>query len=155
MWLQSPANGQRYQEIGVNLYVGLWQGPTQQQLTDLAAAGMRVICDQNAVGLAHVNDPIIAGWMNNDEPDNAQAIAGQEGYGSAVERSVLQADYKVMTATAMRMGETTASCTIESGRSGVVEVVDESRELHMTDGQFSDDFAADYGVHIYRNVDAG
>jgi hypothetical protein len=33
---------------------------------------MRVICDQNAVGLAHVNDPIIAGWMHNDEPDNAR-----------------------------------------------------------------------------------
>ncbi|MDY0357183.1 MAG: hypothetical protein RBR19_14975, partial [Sedimentisphaerales bacterium] len=29
VWLQSPANAPRYQAAGINLYVGLWRGPTQ------------------------------------------------------------------------------------------------------------------------------
>src|ERR1044071_3172543 len=28
VWLQSPSNAARYQAAGVNLYVGLWKGPT-------------------------------------------------------------------------------------------------------------------------------
>ena len=32
---------------------------------------MSVICAQNKVGLKHVDDPLIAGWMHGDEPDNA------------------------------------------------------------------------------------
>ncbi len=98
VWLQSPANAARYQQIGVNLFVGLWQGPTEEQLADLTAVGMRVICSQNEIGLKHLDDPIIAAWMHADEPDNAQAIPGQEGYGPAVDPAVLQADYERMKA---------------------------------------------------------
>ena len=98
VWVQTPANAVRYQQIDVNLFIGLWQGPTEQQLTDLSAAGMRVICNQNEVGLAHVGDPIIAGWMHDDEPDNAQAIPGEQGYGPAVDPALLQADYDRMKA---------------------------------------------------------
>ena len=98
VWLQSPANAARYQQIGVNLFVGLWQGPTEEQLADLTAVGMRVICSQNEMGLKHLDDPIIAAWMHADEPDNAQAIPGQEGYGPAVDPAVLQADYERMKA---------------------------------------------------------
>ena len=43
VWLQDPANAARYRAAGINLYVGLWQGPTEEQLAALAAAGMRVI----------------------------------------------------------------------------------------------------------------
>ena len=99
VWLQSPANAARYQQIGVNLFVGLWQGPTEEQLADLTAVGMRVICSQNEIGLKHLNDPIIAAWwMHADEPDNAQAIPGQEGYGPALDPAVLQVDYERMKA---------------------------------------------------------
>lgn len=98
VWVQSPSNAARYQAIGVNLYVGLWQGPTEEQLSALSAAGMRVISSQNAVGLAHVNDSVIAGWMHADEPDNAQALPDGGGYGPAVDPAVLQADYERMTA---------------------------------------------------------
>ena len=73
VWLQNPSNVAAYQAAGFNLYIGLWQGPTEGQLAQLAAAGMQVICNQNAVGLAHVNDPLIVGWLDRDEPDNAQA----------------------------------------------------------------------------------
>ena len=32
VWVQDPRNAEPYQEIGVNTYVGLWQGPTEDQL---------------------------------------------------------------------------------------------------------------------------
>lgn len=72
VWLQAPHNAARYREIGVNLYVGLWDGPTTAQLEALAEADMPVICDQNEVGLAFRGETIV-GWMHGDEPDNAQA----------------------------------------------------------------------------------
>ncbi len=84
VWLQDPAHAEGYQEIGINLYVGLWQGPTEAQLAVLTQAGMRVICAQNAAGLRHWDDPIIAGWLQPDEPDNvppvprADIVAGYE-----------------------------------------------------------------------------
>ncbi|MBN1670575.1 MAG: hypothetical protein JXR37_06060 [Kiritimatiellae bacterium] len=71
VWLQDPKNAARYKAAGINLYVGLWKGPTEAQLTALKAAGMPVICAQNKVGLAHKDDPLIVAWMHGDEPDNA------------------------------------------------------------------------------------
>ena len=52
VWLQDPRNAERYKQAGINLYVGLWAGPTDAQLVSLKAAGMSVICEQNQVGLA-------------------------------------------------------------------------------------------------------
>ena len=80
VWNQNPQNAASYQKAGINLYIGLWEGPTEAQLAELKKHGMPVICDQNAVGLAHVNDPTIIGWMQQDEPDNSQTIPGKEGY---------------------------------------------------------------------------
>ena len=97
VWLQSPANAAKYQAAGINLYVGLWQGPTEEQLAALKAANMQLICKQNAVGLAHRADPTIAGWMHEDEPDNAQPITdpvtGKTGYGPCVPPAHIIADY--------------------------------------------------------------
>jgi len=88
VWLQDPANAQRYKDAGFNLYVGLWQGPTEKQLAELKAAGMPVICEQNAVGLAHRDDRTIVGWMHQDEPDNAQPVVdpatGKQEWGPCV-----------------------------------------------------------------------
>ncbi|MGB9876265.1 MAG: hypothetical protein ACPLPS_00690 [bacterium] len=83
VWLQDPKNAQRYKEAGFNLYVGLWKGPTEEQLEALRKAGMMVICDQNEVGLRHLDDPIIVGWMHQDEPDNAQEI-GKDANGNPI-----------------------------------------------------------------------
>src|ERR1051326_6512660 len=41
VWLQAPANAERYRKAGFNLYVGLWRGPTEEQLATLKRAGMR------------------------------------------------------------------------------------------------------------------
>jgi hypothetical protein len=85
VWLQNPANASRYQAAGINLYIGLWEGPKQEQLDALAKVGMHVFCEQNAVGLSNRNNPLIAGWMQGDEPDNAQ-WAGRYGPPISVKR---------------------------------------------------------------------
>jgi len=100
VWLQSPANAKRYKEAGFNLYVGLWKGPTEEQLAQLKAAGMPVICEQNEVGLAHKDDPIIVGWMHQDEPDNAQPVTdpatGKQGWGPCVPPEKVVEEYEQM-----------------------------------------------------------
>jgi len=93
VWLQVPKNAQRYQAAGFNLYVGLWKGPTEEQLAALTKAGMPVICAQNRVGLAHKDDPIIVGWMHGDEPDNAQSLGKGRGYGPPVRPQRVIDDY--------------------------------------------------------------
>ncbi|MES2461465.1 MAG: hypothetical protein V4671_12855, partial [Armatimonadota bacterium] len=59
---------------------------------------MPVICDQNAVGIAHKDDPIIVGWMHGDEPDNAQPVkdpaTGKSSYGPPVPPPKIVADYQ-------------------------------------------------------------
>ena len=75
VWLQAPRNARRYREAGINLYVGLWRGPTEQQLSEIKAAGMLLVCDQNQVALSSENADVIIGWMHGDEPDNAQRSA--------------------------------------------------------------------------------
>ena len=94
VWLQSPANAERYKAAGVNLYVGLWGGPTEEQLAKLKKNGMRVICSQNAVGLNHKDDPTIVGWMRGDEPDNAQSLGKGKGYGPPVPPADVVAEYE-------------------------------------------------------------
>ena len=84
VWLQNPRNAARYRAAGFNLYVGLWRGPTKEQLQQLRQAGMPVICHQNRLALEHLDDPIIAGWMQQDEPDNAQSLGNGKGYGPPV-----------------------------------------------------------------------
>ena len=32
VWLQDPSNAAKYRDIGINVYVGLWKGPTEAQL---------------------------------------------------------------------------------------------------------------------------
>jgi hypothetical protein len=96
VWLQSPQNAVRYKAAGFNLYIGLWQGPTEAQLSELKAAGMPVICEQNAVGLKHLNDPTIVGWMHQDEPDNAQPVKAADGsqtYGPCVPPQTIVDEY--------------------------------------------------------------
>ncbi len=102
VWLQAPKNASKYKAAGINLYIGLWQGPTEAQLDALKEAEMPVICAQNEVGLAHRDDPIIVGWMHDDEPDNAQSIidpdTGQRTYGGPVPPQQIVADYERLRA---------------------------------------------------------
>jgi hypothetical protein len=93
VWLQDPANAARYKAAGIKVYVGLWKGPTEEQLTELKKHGLRVICAQNAVGLKHKDDLTIVGWMHGDEPDNAQSLGSGKGYGPPVLPAKVVEDY--------------------------------------------------------------
>ena len=95
VWLQDPSLATQYQAIGVNQYIGLWQGPTTSQLTALTSASMPAYCDQNSTGLANLQNKIIAGWTQQDEPDNAQPD-GNGGYGPCVAPSTIQNLYQQM-----------------------------------------------------------
>ena len=98
VWLQNPRNAMRYRAAGINLYVGLWRGPTEEQLRWLAQAGMSVICSQNRLGLDRIDDPIIVGWMHADEPDNAQSRGPGQGYGPPVRPEHVRQKYETMRA---------------------------------------------------------
>ena len=94
VWLQNPARAAEYKAAGINLYVGLWRGPTHEQLVELKRHGMHVICSQNKAGLAHKDDPTIVAWMHSDEPDNAQPLPGNRGYGPPIAPEKIIADYR-------------------------------------------------------------
>ncbi|MFO0889029.1 MAG: beta-galactosidase [Isosphaeraceae bacterium] len=84
VWLQAPANAERYRAIGINTYVGLWRGPTDEQLDLLDRAGIRLICGQSERSLRFKDRPTIIGWMHGDEPDNAQSLGRGKGYGPPI-----------------------------------------------------------------------
>jgi len=97
VWLQAPANAERYGKAGFNLYVGLWRGPTEEQLATLKKAGMRVICGQKEDALRR-GDSTIIGWMHGDEPDNAQSLGEGKGWGAPVLPEKIVADYQKLQA---------------------------------------------------------
>lgn len=74
VWTQSPARAPAYKAIGINTFVGLWKGPTEDQLAALTHYDMFVVASQNEVGLHSTNRGIIKGWLHDDEPDNARPI---------------------------------------------------------------------------------
>jgi hypothetical protein len=94
VWTQDPRRAAEYKKAGFNTYVNLWKGPTEEQLGLLEKAGMKVICHQNEVGLRHINDPVIIGWMHGDEPDNAQSLGEGKGYGPPILPAKVIADYQ-------------------------------------------------------------
>ena len=57
VWCQDPAKAEDYKALGINTYVMLWQGPTEDDLAKPAKAGMKTICEQNGVGLRHLGEP--------------------------------------------------------------------------------------------------
>lgn len=98
VWLQAPANAERYRQAGINTYVGLWKGPTEAQLSALRKAGMYVICDQNEVARRHLSDTNIIAWMHGDEPDNAQSLGEGRGWGPPIPPAKIVGDYHRMRA---------------------------------------------------------
>jgi hypothetical protein len=98
VWLQSPAKAEQYKKAGINTYVGLWRGPTEEQLATLRKAGMKVICRQNDLALRRLDDTAIIGWMHNDEPDNAQSLGKDQGYGPPIPPVKILSDYEKIRA---------------------------------------------------------
>ncbi|OHB71180.1 MAG: hypothetical protein A2V70_14030, partial [Planctomycetes bacterium RBG_13_63_9] len=89
-----PSNAPKYQAIGINLYIGLWKGPTDAQLAELKRHKMPVICAQNQYALEHLDEKIVVGWMHGDEPDNAQSLGQGKGYGPPISPQRIVEDYE-------------------------------------------------------------
>ena len=83
VWLQDPSTARDYKAIGINLFVGLWKGPTEEQLKVLAESDMPVLAGFRESIRAAPNSNLIRGWTFMDEPDNAQPKAGG-GWGPCV-----------------------------------------------------------------------
>jgi hypothetical protein len=99
VWLQAPGNAERYRAIGINTYVGLWKGPTEEQLDALDKAHIRLICGQDERSLRFKDRPTIVGWMHGDEPDNAQSLGQGKGYGPPISPTTIVDGYeKIRTA---------------------------------------------------------
>jgi hypothetical protein len=98
VWAQNPRNAERYKAAGINLFVGLWRGPTAGHLDQLQKAGMHAICAQNPFALSNKANPTIGGWMHNDEPDNAQSLGRGKGYGPPVSPEEVLRRYEKMRA---------------------------------------------------------
>jgi hypothetical protein len=98
VWMQDPAYAERFQQAGMNTWVGLWEGPTEDQLAALKKTGMWVVCEQNETGRRHRDDPAIIGWMHGDEPDNGQSWGARFGFGSPIPPEQTLEDYRRMKA---------------------------------------------------------
>ena len=98
VWVQQPKNAEKFKAAGINLYVGLWHGPTAEQLDVLEKVQMPVICHQNEFGLEQKNNPIILAWMHGDEPDNAQPLKEGKGWGPPILPSKIQSHYEKIRA---------------------------------------------------------
>ncbi|MCR4414854.1 MAG: beta-galactosidase [Thermoguttaceae bacterium] len=98
VWLQDPKNAAKYKAIGINVYVGLWRGPTAEQLAELKRQGMALICSQNPYALEHLDEKTIIGWMHGDEPDNAQSQGKGKGYGPPIAPEKIVAQYERLRA---------------------------------------------------------
>jgi hypothetical protein len=93
VWVQSPSNAAAYKANGINMFVGMWGGLDEGKLDNLRKAGVKVICDQNAFGLNHLNDTSIYGWMHGDEPDNAQMNRTTKKYDPCVAPRIIIESY--------------------------------------------------------------
>lgn len=98
VWMQQTRHAKEYKKAGINMYVGIWDGLDQPQLTDLKNAGMKVMCDQNAFALSKLTDTLIYGWTQGDEPDNAQWNATTNSYDPCIDPAVIINKYNSIKA---------------------------------------------------------
>jgi hypothetical protein len=93
VWLQNPANAAKYSAAGINVYVALSRRAGDEQFAELKRNGIYVVCSQNERTLAR-KDPTIIAWMHGDEPDNAQRIPGEKGWGPPILPAKIVEDYQ-------------------------------------------------------------
>ena len=108
VWLQSPPHAGLFEAVGINQYVALWRGTVETdrdgapKLPLLRQFHMPVFGDQESAlrgpeAERHLKDPIINGWAQEDEPDNAQSAPGG-GYTDCIPPSAIISRYKAAQA---------------------------------------------------------
>jgi hypothetical protein len=83
VWLQSPVHAAEYKAIGINTFVGSEGTPTEDGLAQLEKNGISLMTDQTDATLQLPDIHVIKGWIQMDEPDNAQPD-GKGGYGACI-----------------------------------------------------------------------
>lgn len=92
VWMQSPAHIREFQDIGINTFIGYWGKLNQADLDLFARSGMSLVLGQNTFAISAPNSSAITAWLQPDEPDNAQPLAGG-GHGPCIPPKVLQDNY--------------------------------------------------------------
>jgi len=70
VWYQDPELAAEFAQIGVNTYIGLWDGNDSNSSQMLREAGIIAVAPQDQYGLASYNQGTIRAWHNtDDEPD--------------------------------------------------------------------------------------
>jgi hypothetical protein len=95
VWMQNPQNAERFGAVGINHFLGLWEGPTEEQLRTAAEANMPTVCEQAGVWQENLNNASIQGWLQADGPDNAQERA-DGSYGPCIEPALIRSRYLEM-----------------------------------------------------------
>ena len=72
---------------------------------------MKIIYLQNEVGLKHINDPTIIGWMHTDEPDNAQSLGNNKVYSPPISPKKIIEEYQEI-----RIADTTRPVFLNLGK---------------------------------------
>ncbi|MDD2381132.1 MAG: hypothetical protein WCY58_13300 [Mariniphaga sp.] len=98
VWLQEPSLAQQYKDNGINMFVGLFRGLTQESLDIFRATGMKFVCSPDGFARQHKDEPLIYAWMHGDEPDNAQWNRQKQTYDPCVDPGKIIADYEKMKA---------------------------------------------------------
>lgn len=75
VWLQTPeSTAAQYKAIGINTFVGHYNGVSHANLQAMANNGFVTIADQNSASLSDsLAANVLKAWLPYDEPDNAQA----------------------------------------------------------------------------------
>lgn len=92
VWMQSPHNAMGYKKLGINTYIALWDPMNDAGLNYLKEANMKVIVAQDSTAEKYRSEDTIIAWMQDDEPDNAQAD-GKGGWGPPVDPQVVIDNY--------------------------------------------------------------
>jgi hypothetical protein len=62
VWLQSPTRASRFKEMGINMFVGLWEGPTEAQLAEIRDGYAEVLDEQRNVQISEGSFNSFAGY---------------------------------------------------------------------------------------------
>lgn len=110
VWVQTPqVHGAEYKNIGINVFSGLFAGIDDAAMSALQSLGLSTIVWQQADALASPYKSVVKGWLQDDEPDNAQWNGS--GWGPCVDPSVIVAKYN-----AFRAADPTRPVIINFGR---------------------------------------
>jgi hypothetical protein len=97
VWLQDPVqNAVGYKNIGINIFVGLWNALDQTQWNAVKNAGLKLICSRNTFALSLTNEPLLVGYNMEDEPDNAQWNIATQSYDPCTSPLYITYEYQML-----------------------------------------------------------